>query len=95
MSKKDLQRKEQCFGCHNINRCEKHWGYECKRNGGTRIPVMRVSPQQLPREIIKPIEPIARPKRAFKEEPIKTIPGRGRFLGIIPREKLLGVQRYD
>ena len=84
MSAKDLQRYEQCRGCYNIRRCEKHWGMECARNGGRRIPVMKVPNEQMQRQISK--EPV----RKVIEEPINTVSQEKRFLGIIPRERLLG-----
>jgi hypothetical protein len=41
MSKKERRREAECMHCRYFGRCEQHWGMECNRQNGKKVPRFR------------------------------------------------------
>jgi hypothetical protein len=55
---KQAERAAHCESyCPHVYRCTVHWGADCKRQGGQKIPRMKT----VPREFVKEPEPAAEP----------------------------------
>jgi len=43
MTKSQLKCLEACQGCSDLHRCKVHWGKKCNRQGGKKVPRLRLS----------------------------------------------------
>ncbi len=41
------ERITACTPCNHFHRCKVHWGSECRKQGGRRIPRMKSYPQEM------------------------------------------------
>ncbi len=53
---KQAERTNHCDKyCRQYRRCTVHWGTECKRQGGRRIPRMKSYPHEFAAEVEPPV----------------------------------------
>jgi hypothetical protein len=45
------ERITTCTPCNHFHRCKVHWGSECRKQGGKRIPRMKSYPQEFHAEL--------------------------------------------
>ena len=73
---KQAERTNHCDKyCRQYRRCAVHWGMDCKRQGGRKIPRMKSYPQEFAAEQETPVtqEKRNRFKEAFKNIRIKAV----------------------
>lgn len=72
---KQSERNQHCDKyCRQYHRCAVHWGTDCKRQGGRKIPRMKSYPQEFVAETETPVTPRQEKRNRLKEalEAIKT-----------------------
>lgn len=74
MMNKQAERKNYCDDfCNHVYRCSVHWGAECKRQGGKRIPRMKSVPNEFLQEPAEPRVETQQTKRNRIKEVLNTV----------------------
>jgi len=68
------ERITTCTPCDHFHRCKVHWGAECRKQGGRRIPRMKSYPQKMFDEAVPEIQIENRQeKRSRLKEALNTV----------------------
>lgn len=75
---KQAERTNHCDKyCRQYRRCAVHWGMDCKRQGGRKIPRMKSYPHEFMAEVETPVatrrEKRNRPKEALRNIGTKVV----------------------
>lgn len=67
------ERTSTCNSCNHFHRCKVHWGSECKRQGGKRIPRMKSYPQEFHNEVSETVLETRQERRSRIREVLDTV----------------------